>query len=164
MTSCLTKAGGLRRRWHSFGASGADAFVKMLTRAIALYCMCTLTGEGPRPAEASTRSRLCARSQIGGDRSRDLRSGSAMVSGPEREADVRTPGVASCPDLISGRRACNPAQAQLFTVAAVSELGRSRRPLRFQSCASRSNAVADIGAHSCRRQTSNSTGRPRYGG
>ena len=51
-----------------------------------------------------------------------------MVSGPDREADVRTPGVASCPDSISGRRACNPAQAQLFTVAAVSDLGRSRRP------------------------------------
>ena len=53
-----------------------------------------------------------------------------MVPGPDREVDVRTPGSVWClaQSLISGRRACNPAQAQLFTVAAVSELGRSRRP------------------------------------
>ena len=53
-----------------------------------------------------------------------------MVSGPDREADVRTPGSVWRPaqSLIPGRRACNPAQAQLFTVAAVSDLGRSRRP------------------------------------
>ena len=92
------------REAASFIAAGAriSGQPRTLDRAIARSRMCILTGEGPRPAQTSTRSRLRARSQIGGDRSRDLRSGSAMVSGPDREADVRTPGVASCPEFNIG--------------------------------------------------------------